>query len=100
MARGLSCEVTVSDKLCPRNRKGRLDGPCYVLPTPLGNALRHLLAPADRAVAPADHRTRSPHRLGPPGRPHAPSLPLLRDPLAGVASRIRPDHHPMDLQPP
>ena len=72
MLRGLSCEVTVSDKLCPYNRKGRLDGPCYVLPTPAGNALRHLLAPADRPLGPGDHRDRSPHRprsAGPTPRP-------------------------------
>src|SRR5690348_16645210 len=100
MVRGLSCEVTVSHKLCPRNRKGRLDGPCYVLPTPHGNALRHLLAPADRPVEPGDHRTRPPHRLVPPGRHHAPRLPPLRDPLAGVAPRTRPDHRRMDPQPP
>src|ERR1700722_3629492 len=43
MMRGPSCEVTGSDKLCPRNRKGRLDGPCYVLPTHHGNALRQLV---------------------------------------------------------
>jgi hypothetical protein len=33
----------VSHELCPRNRKGRLDGPCYVLPTHHGNALRQLV---------------------------------------------------------
>ena len=100
MSRRLSCEVTVSDKLCPHNRKGRLDGPCYVLPTPAGNALRHLLAPADRPPGPGDHRDRSPHRRVPPGRPHAPGLPSLRDPLAGIAPRTRSDHRRMDLQPP
>src|SRR6516162_6149946 len=100
MMRGLSCGVTVPDKLCPRNRKGRLDGPCYVPATPDGHALRHLLAPVDRPVDPTDHRTRPPHRLVPPGRPHAPNLPPLRDPTAGVAPRTRPDHRRMDLQPP
>src|SRR5947209_2395164 len=100
MLRGLSCEVTVSDKLCPHNRKGRLDGPCYVLATPHCNALRHLLAPADRPVAPSDHRTPPPHRPVPPRRPHVPPLPPLRDPLAGTAPRTRPDHRRMDLQPP
>jgi hypothetical protein len=100
MMRGLSCEVTGSDKLCPRNRKGRLDGPCYVLPTHHGNALRHLLAPADRPPAARHHRTRSPHRPLPPGRPHARRLPPLRDPAAGVAPRTRPDHRRMDPQPP
>ena len=54
------CEVTVPHKLCRHNRKGRLDGPCYVLPTPRGNALRHLPAPADRPPDPGHHRTRPP----------------------------------------
>src|SRR3954466_1326525 len=100
MLRGLSCEVTVPDKLCPHSRKGRLDGPCYVPPTPDGNALRHLLAPADRPPDPGDHRARSPHRPLPPGRTHAPRLPPLRDPPAGTAPRTRPDHRRVDLQPP
>src|SRR5436190_21916945 len=100
MLRGLSCEVTVSANLCPHSRKGHLDGPCYVLPTPDGNALRHLLAPADRPPDPGDHRTRSPHRRVPPGRSHAPSQSSLRDPLASAASRTRPDHPRMGLQPP
>src|SRR5947209_1983100 len=100
MLRGLSCEVTVSHKLCLPNRKGRLDGPCYVLPTPAGNALCHLLAPADGPVGPGDHRSRAAHRLVPPGRSHSSSLPPLRDPLAGLAPRTRPDPPRMDLQPP
>ena len=85
MLRGFSCEVTGSHKLCPHNRKGRPDGPCYVLPTPPGNALRHLLVPADRSLDPGDHRSRSPHRPVPPGRSDTPSLPPVRDPVAGVS---------------
>ena len=101
MLRGLSCEVTVSDKLCPHNRKGRLDGPCYVLPTPAGNALRHLLAPADRPPGPGDHRdsvaSSSAFRRADP-TPQA--CHRFETRLQESAPRTRPDHRRMDLQPP
>ena len=87
MLRGLSGEVTVSDKLCPHTRKGLLDGPCYVLPTPDGNALRHLLAPADRPPDPGDHRTRAVHRPCSAGPTLRPETATASRPAAGTAPR-------------
>ena len=66
--------------------------------TPPGNALCHLLVPADRSLDPGDHRDRSPHRPIPQGRADSPSLPSVRDPVARSASRTGPDHRRMDVQ--
>ena len=68
--------------------------------TPAGNALRLLLAPADRPTGPGDHRGRSHHRPVPQRRADARGLLPIRGPIAGAAPRARSDHRRMDLQPP